>query len=81
MVQEIYQAPEAKIDLIPHGIPDVGFVDPTYFKEQFGVDGKVVLLTFGLLSPNKDIENVLHALPDAVAEFPEVVYIVLRATP
>jgi glycosyltransferase involved in cell wall biosynthesis len=81
MVQEIYQAPEAKIDLIPHGIPDVGFVDPTYFKEQFGVDGKVVLLTVGLLSPNKDIENVLHALPDAVAEFLEVVYIVLRATP
>ena len=80
MVQEIYQAPAAKIDLIPHGIPDVGFVDPTYFKDQFGVEGKVVLLTFGLLSPNKGIENVLNALPDIVAEFPEVVYIVLGAT-
>ncbi len=80
MLQEIYQAPPAKIDLIPHGIPDVGFVDPTYFKDQFGVEGRVVLLTFGLLSPNKGIEFVLGALPEILAQFPEVVYIVLGAT-
>ena len=80
MLQEIYQAPPAKIDLIPHGIPDVGFVDPTYFKDQFGVEGKVVLLTFGLLSPNKGIEYVINALPQILAEYPEVVYIVLGAT-
>jgi glycosyltransferase involved in cell wall biosynthesis len=80
MLRDVYQAPPAKIDLIAHGIPDVGFVDPTYFKDQFGVEGKVVLLTFGLLSPNKGIEYVLNALPEIVAEFPEVVYIVLGAT-
>src|SRR5450755_4230742 len=80
MLEEIYQAPPAKIDVIPNGIPDVGFVDPTYFKDQFGVEGKVVLLTFGLLSPNKGIESVLKALPNILAEFPEVVYIVLGAT-
>ena len=80
MLQEIYQAPPAKIDLIPHGIPDVGFVDPTDFKDQFGVEGRVVLLTFGLLSPNKGIEYVLNALPHILAEFPDVVYIVLGAT-
>lgn len=80
MLQEIYHAPPAKIDLIPHGIPDVGFVDPTYFKDQFGVEGRIVLLTFGLLSPNKGIEQVLNALPSIVKEFPDVVYIVLGAT-
>ena len=80
MLQDVYHAPPAKIDLIPHGIPDVGFVDPTYFKDQFGVEGRVVLLTFGLLSPNKGIENVLNALPLILAEFPKVVYIVLGAT-
>src|SRR5580693_7471221 len=80
MLQDIYEAPPAKIDLIAHGIPDVGFVDPTYFKDQFGVEGRVVLLTFGLLSPNKGIEYVLNALPEIVASFPEVVYIVLGAT-
>jgi glycosyltransferase involved in cell wall biosynthesis len=80
MLESIYQAPPAKIDLIPHGIPDVGFVDPTYFKDQFGVEGRMVLLTFGLLSPNKGIAFVLNALPQILAEFPEVVYIVLGAT-
>src|SRR2546422_3277941 len=79
MLQETYQAPPSKIDLIPHGIPDVGFVDPTFFKDQFGVEGRMVLLTFGLLSPNKGIEYALNALPHILAEFPDVVYIVLGA--
>src|SRR3989449_5755015 len=72
MLQEVYQAPPAKIGLIPHWIPDVGFVDPTDFKDQFGVEGRVVLLTFGLLSPNKGIEYVLNSLPHILAEFPDV---------
>jgi glycosyltransferase involved in cell wall biosynthesis len=80
MLLETYQAPAAKIDLIPHGIPDMPFVDPNFYKDQFGVEGKMVLLTFGLLSPNKGIENVLNALPEILAEFPNVVYIVLGAT-
>jgi glycosyltransferase involved in cell wall biosynthesis len=80
MLESLYAAPPAKVDLIPHGIPDVGFIDPTYFKDQFGVEGKIVLLTFGLLSPNKGIEYVLNALPQILAVFPEVVYIVLGAT-
>jgi len=80
MLQEVYRAPSAKIDLIPHGIPDIPFVDPNYYKDQFGVEGRTVLLTFGLLSPNKGIEHVLNALPAILAEFPEVVYIVVGAT-
>jgi hypothetical protein len=56
------------------------FVDPNFYKDQFGVVGKMVLLTFGLLSPNKGIENVLNALPEILKEFPDVVYIVLGAT-
>ena len=80
MLQEVCQARPAKIDLIPHGIPDIPFVDPNYYKDQFGVEGRVVLLTFGLLSPNKGIEHVLNALPHILAEFPDVVYVVLGAT-
>ncbi len=71
MLQEIYQAPPAKIDLIPHGIPDIPFVDPNFYKDQFGVEGRLVLLTFGLLSPNTGIEHVLKALPEILAEFPQ----------
>ena len=79
-LRDIYQAPVAKIDLIPHGIPDMPFADPNYFKDEFGVAGKQVLLTFGLLSPNKGIEYALRALPNIIREFPNVVYIVLGQT-
>jgi glycosyltransferase involved in cell wall biosynthesis len=79
-LRDIYDVPEGKIDLIPHGIPDVPFVDPNYNKDKFGVEGKTVLLTFGLLSPNKGIENVINALPAIVEQYPDVVYIVLGAT-
>ena len=76
----IYETPVDKIDLIPHGIPDVPFADPNYYKDKFGAEGRPVLLTFGLLSPNKGIEHVLNALPAVVHDFPKVLYIVLGAT-
>ncbi len=79
-LREIYGIPPGKIDLIPHGIPDVPFVDPSFNKDLFGVEGKNVLLSFGLLSPNKGIENVIAALPVILASHPNVVYIVLGAT-
>jgi glycosyltransferase involved in cell wall biosynthesis len=79
-LREIYKVPDEKIDLIPHGIPDLPFVDPNFYKDRFGVEGKNVLLTFGLLSPSKGIEHALRALPDILKEFPETVYIVLGAT-
>ena len=80
LLRETYAVPEKKIDIIPHGIPDVPFVDPNFFKDQFGVEGKTVLLTFGLLSPNKGIEYAIEALPGILEKHPEVVYIVLGAT-
>ncbi len=79
-LQDVYKAPADKIDIIPHGIPETSFVDSNFYKDLFGAEGKQVLLTFGLLSPNKGIENVLNALPKIVATHPDVVYIVLGAT-
>jgi glycosyltransferase involved in cell wall biosynthesis len=79
-LREIYHVPAEKIDLIPHGIPDVPFEDPSFHKDLFGVEGKTVLLSFGLLSANKGIENVISALPTILAKHPNVVYIVLGAT-
>ena len=79
-LQEVYRVQPEKIDLIPHGIPDVPFVDPSFHKDLFGVEGKIVLLSFGLLSANKGIENVIAALPAILARYPNVVYIILGAT-
>ncbi|MDZ4245832.1 MAG: glycosyltransferase family 4 protein [Dehalococcoidia bacterium] len=79
-LNEVYGVLPEKIDLIPHGIPDVPFVDPSFHKDLFGVEGKIVLLSFGLLSASKGIENVIAALPAILARHPNVVYIVLGAT-
>lgn len=80
LLREVYAVPSGKIDVIPHGVPDMPFMDPNYFKDKFGTEGKSVLLTFGLLSPNKGIENVIRALPAILARHPNVVYIVSGVT-
>ena len=79
-LREIYRISPAKIDLIPHGIPDLSFVDPGFHKDLFGVEGKIVLLSFGLLSANKGIENVIVALPAILEKHPNVVYFIVGAT-
>jgi glycosyltransferase involved in cell wall biosynthesis len=80
LLREVYAVPSGKIDVIPHGVPDLPFMDPNYFKDKFGTEGNSVLLTFGLLSPNKGIENVIRALPAILKQHPDVVYIVSGVT-
>src|ERR1700720_884005 len=79
-LQEVFKVPGSKIDMVPHGVPDLPFLDPNFYKDRFGVEGKAVLLTFGLLSPNKGIESVIQALPQILAKHKNVVYIVAGAT-
>jgi glycosyltransferase involved in cell wall biosynthesis len=80
LLESVYGVAPDKIDLIPHGVIDMPFMDSNFYKDEFDVEGKTVLLTFGLLSPNKGIENVIAAMPAILAQHPEVVYIVLGAT-
>lgn len=71
--------PCEKIVFIHHGIPDVS-ADRDTAKARFGLSGRSLILTFGLLSPNKGIETVIRALPGVVRDFPELTYLVLGAT-
>jgi glycosyltransferase involved in cell wall biosynthesis len=80
LLREVYDAPVEKIDLIPHGIHDVPFVDPGFHKDKFDAEGKFVILTFGLLSANKGIEYVIEALPEVVKRYPNLLYVVLGST-
>ncbi len=80
ILKNVYGASEDMISLIPHGIPDIPFADPNYFKDEFGVAGKQVILTFGLLSPNKGIEYGLQAMPQILEKFPNTVFIVVGQT-
>ncbi|HRK29803.1 MAG TPA: glycosyltransferase family 4 protein [Tepidisphaeraceae bacterium] len=80
ILQETYSITPQKIAFIPHGIPDVPFVEPTVFRDQFGLEGRRVLFTFGLLGPGKGIEVALKAMPAIVKAHPDVIYVVLGAT-
>ncbi|MHC4551869.1 MAG: glycosyltransferase family 4 protein [Planctomycetota bacterium] len=80
MLQDIYGVDPNKIQLIPHGIPDLPFVDSSYYKHKFGMEGRKTILTFGLLSRNKGIEHMLKAMPAIVQEDPSALYIILGAT-
>jgi glycosyltransferase involved in cell wall biosynthesis len=80
MLREVYGTPGEKIDVIPHGIPDIDFVESGVYKAQFGVLGRSVLLTFGLIGPGKGIEHAIEALPEIVRRHPNVVYLILGAT-
>jgi glycosyltransferase involved in cell wall biosynthesis len=78
LLRQVHHIRNSKIDLIPHGIP---LVPPTGgSKHRLGVEGQTVILTFGLLSPDKGIEHVIDALPEICAHYPATVYIVLGAT-
>ena len=80
VLQDVFGVPGEKIDLVPHGIPDLPFVEPDVYKDALAIAGKLVLLTFGLLSPNKGFESVIRALPRILARHSDVVYVIAGAT-
>lgn len=75
-----YDLPADRLAMIPHGIPDVAFGPTEPFKKPLGLEGRTVVLTFGLLSPDKGIETAIRALPAIVERHPDVTYLVLGAT-
>src|SRR5664279_2433140 len=78
-LQNVFRVPRMKIDLIPHGIPDIPFIDEDSHKDS-SIEGKTVLLTFGLLSPNKGFESVIRALPRILSRHKSVLYVIAGAT-
>ena len=80
ILQRVYGANPRQIAMIPHGVPDRDLLDPAALKDKFGWQGHKVMLTFGLLAPNKGIETVINALPAVIAKHPDLLYVVLGAT-
>jgi len=80
LLRSVYHVPADKIEVIAHGIPDVAFSTPDAAKAKLGFAGKPVILTFGLLSPNKGVEVMIDAMPSILKRRPDAVYVVLGAT-
>ena len=71
LLRSVYQVPEDKIEVIPHGIPDVRVSSKRdAAKAKLGFAGRSVILTFGLLSPNKGIEVMIDAMPAILEALP-----------
>lgn len=79
-LRSVHDVPARKIEIIAHGIPDFPFRETHHAKAKFGFSGKTVILTFGLLSPNKGIETVIDAMPEIIKSRPNAVYVILGAT-
>lgn len=80
ILAEEYDVPQEKINVIPHGTHLVQHESKENLKRKYGLKGKKILSTFGLLGPGKSIETTLRALPDIINEFPEVLFLVLGRT-
>jgi glycosyltransferase involved in cell wall biosynthesis len=80
MLAKVYGVPRSRITVIPHGVPDVPFLDPSYHKERYGLAGRKVILTFGLLSRGKGLEYVIEAMPRIVADHPDAVFVIAGET-
>ncbi len=80
ILEPVYGISRDKMAFIHHGAPDIPFHGSDYFKRVFGLQGREVLMTFGLIGPGKGIEYVLKALPEVVSKHPEVIYLIVGAT-
>ncbi len=75
-----YDAAEARIAVIPHGVPDRPYLEPAEARRLLGLEERKTILTFGLLSPGKGIETMIAAMPAIVARCPEAIYAIVGAT-
>jgi glycosyltransferase involved in cell wall biosynthesis len=80
LMHSVHDVPTRKIQIIAHGIPDLPFRGTQHAKAKLGFTGKTVILTFGLLSPNKGIETMLDAMPEIIRSCPNAIYVILGAT-
>ena len=80
ILRSVHDVPARKIEVIPHGVPDFPFLETHHAKAKLGFGGKMIILTFGLLSPSKGIETVIDAMPGIVKSCPNAVYVILGVT-
>lgn len=80
ILERVYDVENSRISVIPHGVPDRAYVEPDMMKPHFGWEGRKIILTFGLLAPDKGIENMIEAMPAIVQACPDAFYVIVGAT-
>lgn len=77
---DLYAADPSRVEIIPHGVPDLPFVEPDSVKAGLGMGDRHLLLSFGLVGPSKGYETVIEAMPEVVHAVPDACYVILGAT-
>ncbi len=80
MLTRAYGVDESRLEIVPHGVPNLPLVDPDTMKPRLGLEGRMVILSFGLLGPGKGYESAIAAMPAVVAAVPSALYVILGAT-
>ena len=80
LLETVYGVPPSKVAVIPHGAPAAEPLPPPGLRRELGLEGRTVLLTFGLLGPSKGVEFAIASLERAVAAQPDLLYVVLGST-
>lgn len=80
LLQSVYRAPPGRVEVIPHGVPDFPLSEPDAAKARHGLEGRTVILTFGLLAPSKGVDLMIEAMPEILSHCPTATYVILGAT-
>ncbi len=80
LLRAAYGVAPGRVQVIPHGVPDLPLVDPITMKAGLGLEGREVILSFGLLGPGKGYELAIEAMPAIVAAHPDACYVIVGAT-
>jgi glycosyltransferase involved in cell wall biosynthesis len=80
LLTSVYGVPERRVSVIPHGVPEVPFERDDATRIRLGLGEKRVICTFGLINRGKGLEYMIQAIPRIVAQFPDVVYLIVGAT-
>ena len=80
LLTQAYAVDPASLDVVAHGVPHLPLVAPDTIKPRLGLEGRAVILSFGLLGPGKGYESAIAAMPEIVKAVPSATYVILGAT-
>ena len=80
LLESVYGVSDARVHVIPHGVPVVPFSRNSALKARLGLTGRRVICTFGLINRGKGLETMIAAMPRIVAACPDAVYLIVGAT-
>jgi polysaccharide biosynthesis protein PslF len=75
-----YKYPKEKIEIIPHGVPDIPLEPNFKYKKQKRLEDRLIIGNINLLSEIKGLEFTIDALREIKKQFPNILYLIIGQT-